>query len=180
MSDLDRPLAGSMSVLAARDAYLAENGFLAATYDAAGSNVTLFGIDFYRPLNDDARRAIRRHDLHHVLTGYGTDLTGEAEVSAWELGRGMQGVGLYVRMIVASTALLGGLLAPRRVWRAYRAAGQGGSCFAVDDYEGLLKLTVAELRVRVGVPAEGHTTVPRKLHVKAPGRLTSEAPSGSR
>lgn len=34
--------------------------------------------------NTPARRAlVPYHDLHHCLTGYGTDLVGEAEVGAW-------------------------------------------------------------------------------------------------
>ena len=28
------------------------------------------------------------HDLHHVLTGYDTDFSGELEISAWEIGAG--------------------------------------------------------------------------------------------
>lgn len=164
------PLPGSMTVLAARDHYLAENGFSAATYDAAGSMVNVFGIDFYRPLTDDARRAIRRHDLHHVATGFGTDLPGESEISAWEVGRGLKGLGLYVRFIVCSAMFLGLLIAPRRVWRAFRAgrAAGGGTLFAVDDYEGLLALRVDDLRARLGLPAGGLATEPRRLHVHAP------------
>jgi ubiquinone biosynthesis protein Coq4 len=39
--------------------------------------------------NIEARKeAIRFHDLHHVVTGYDTDFTGEAEISAWELAAG--------------------------------------------------------------------------------------------
>jgi hypothetical protein len=167
VSALERPLPGHLSVLAARDVYLAENGFSAATYDAKGSTVTVLGIDLYRPLSDDARRAIRRHDLHHVLTGYGTDYIGEAEISAWELGCGLTGLGLYVRLIVVSALLLFGWLAPRRVARAYRAA-RGRCLFAIDDYEELLKLDVTALRARVGIPPDGLASVPRRLHARAP------------
>lgn len=39
--------------------------------------------------NSAARvRAVRYHDLHHVVTGYATDLVGEAEIAAWELASG--------------------------------------------------------------------------------------------
>src|SRR3954464_4697912 len=98
--ELERPLPGNLTVLEARDQYLRENGFSAELYDAKGSKVNVLGFEVYRPLTADASRGIRRHDLHHVATGYGTDFVGEAEVSAWELGRGLTGLGLYVRLIV--------------------------------------------------------------------------------
>src|SRR5687768_5387065 len=46
ISDLERPLSGDLTALAARDQYLAENGFTTASYDAKGSKVTVFGVDF--------------------------------------------------------------------------------------------------------------------------------------
>jgi hypothetical protein len=42
--------------------------------------------DSARLPNSDARRkAVVLHDLHHVATGYKTDWTGEAEISAREI-----------------------------------------------------------------------------------------------
>ena len=59
-------------------------------------------------------------------TGYGTDLYGEIEVSAWECRRGLRSLGLYVASLVAGFALLGFLIAPRRTWRAWtRGSGRG-------------------------------------------------------
>ena len=34
------------------------------------------------------REALCKHDVHHILTGYATDIKGEAELAAWELGSG--------------------------------------------------------------------------------------------
>lgn len=34
------------------------------------------------------RDALSKHDIHHVLTGYSTDIRGESELAAWELGSG--------------------------------------------------------------------------------------------
>lgn len=166
-----------MNAREARDLYLAENGFSVETYEAAGSKVDVFGFQVYRPLTPDAKWAIRRHDLHHVATCFGTDLVGEAEISAWEVGRGLQGLGLYVRMIVSSAMFLGLFIAPRRTWRAWRAGKGGGCLFAVDDYDGLLRLSVGELRAQLGIPVEGLAEAPRKLHAKAPGRRSGLAPA---
>ena len=39
--------------------------------------------------NTQARlRAVKLHDLHHVLTEYDTSWSGEAEIGAWEIATG--------------------------------------------------------------------------------------------
>jgi hypothetical protein len=40
------------------------------------------------PNTSGRRAALLPHDLHHVATGYGTTLVGEAEIGAWELASG--------------------------------------------------------------------------------------------
>src|SRR4051812_23674494 len=47
--------------------------------------VKLGPLPFVVPNTKERVRAVRFHDLHHVLTGYKTDLTGEFEIGAWEL-----------------------------------------------------------------------------------------------
>lgn len=134
------------------------------------------------PNPESRRRGIRFHDLHHVATGYGTDFVGEAEISAWELRRGLRRVGLFVGAIVLSAVLMGLLVAPRRPWRAYRASGSGPSLFhGTIPYETLLGMSVAELRAALGVPPEGLSREPRRLHARAPrsapdaGQLRTDA-----
>ena len=160
----------SWTVRRARDAYLAENGFTLEGYDAKWTDASLFGIPFRVPNTKDHRAAIRMHDLHHVATGYGTDMRGEAEISAWESRRGLGAVSLYVASIITFGALGGVFLSPRRVLAAYRAAGRE-TLFArgasEEDYEALLSLTVGELRARLGVPRDGIVSS-RELHARAP------------
>lgn len=43
---------------------------------------------FYFPNFDQRRRAVIKHDIHHLLTGYKTTLKEESEISAWEIGSG--------------------------------------------------------------------------------------------
>ena len=43
---------------------------------------------FYFPNFDARRKAVLRHDIHHLITGYKTNLAGESEISAWEIGSG--------------------------------------------------------------------------------------------
>lgn len=155
---------------AGRDAYLAENGFTLATYEAKYTPYPLLGGSL--PVPNPARRrwALRLHDLHHIATGYGTDQAGEGEISAWELRRGVRALGWYVGAIVISGALLGLLVAPRRTVRAWqRSAGTADNlCHGTQPYEALLQLSIGELRAMLGVPLDGLSDRPRELHAHAP------------
>lgn len=167
------------TVREARDAYLAENGFTVEEYDAKWTKASFFGIRFAVPNTARHRVAIMLHDLHHVATGYGTDLVGEGEISMWEARGGLSALGPYVGGIVASGGLMGLVLAPRRATRAFRKARGAGSLFPLcrlpeadfrARYEALLAMTVAELRSMLQVPTSGVAEGPRKLHAYAPAR----------
>ncbi|APR83482.1 Hypothetical protein A7982_08831 [Minicystis rosea] len=175
MSDL-LPYPADWTVRRARDAYLAENGFTVAAYDDAWTEASFLGIRFSVPNTQRHRWAIMLHDLHHVATGFGTDLTGEGEISLWELRRGLSALGLYVGGIVASGALMGVFASPRRAWAAFSASGSTPSLFDPNvDYDALLDMTVGELRARLAVPAEGLAREPRGLHAYAPRRVPGGA-----
>jgi hypothetical protein len=171
------PLPSDMTVRAARDAYLAENGFTVEAYDARWTDASFLGIRF-RVLNTPRHRVgIMLHDLHHVVTGFGTDLVGEGEISVWEARRGLRALGAYVGSIVVSGALMGLLLAPRRAIAAWRSSSARASLFPLceldelafrERYDALLSKTVCELRRELGLPGEGIASFPRKLHAYAP------------
>jgi hypothetical protein len=166
----NEPSPAAMNVRAARDAYLAVNGFTIDAYDAKWTDASFLGIKLRVPNTEKHRVSIMLHDLHHVATGFGTDLAGEGEISAWEARRGLGALGAYVGGIVASGVLLGFLFAPKRVVRAWRNSSSD-SLFPLtrhEDfaarYERLLAMTVGELRRELGVPADG----PQGLHAYAP------------
>ena len=168
---LEHPLTAEWSVVRGRDAYLAENGFTVEAYEAPFTPASLFGVKFGVPNTKRHQWAIRLHDLHHVVTGYGTDLVGEAEISAWELRRGFGKLGLYVGAIVLNLALFGLLIAPRRTLRAWRdSGGAHGSLFSdgYGRYDELLALSIGELRTKLGVARVGVASHPRKLSSSAP------------
>ena len=149
-----RPAAGS--VRNGRDAYLRANGFSVEAYAARWTPARILGIPFRVPNTPRHRWAIMLHDLHHVATGFATDLAGEAEISAWECRAGLRPLGLYTAVIVAGLALLGLLVAPRRTLRAWRVSGRR-SLFVLPGpaYDELLAMSVAELRALLRVPASG-------------------------
>ena len=69
--------------------------------------------------NGEARRqALAIHDLHHVLTGYTTDLVGEAEVGAWELAGGCSDKWVAWLFKLAAFAIGIGI-APRKTFAAF-------------------------------------------------------------
>jgi len=78
------------SLRAARAEYFARAGFPAdGGYGDAWVKVKIAGR--FMPLFPNVAprvRAVKLHDLHHILTGYGTSWTGEAEIAAWELASG--------------------------------------------------------------------------------------------
>jgi hypothetical protein len=165
----EAPLPASLSTLAGRDAYLAENGFTVGAYEDPWTEASFFGVKFRVPNTAKHRWAIRLHDLHHVATGYGTDLVGEGEISAWELRRGLRGLGAYVGSIVVAGAVAGLILAPRRTVRAWRASRPRGSLFQTTcGYDELVNMSVGELRRALGVPEDGVAEEPRRLHAYAP------------
>jgi hypothetical protein len=166
---LSEPYPASWTVRRALGVYLAENGFTEEEYSAKTTAVSFLGIRFGVPNTKSHQRAIKLHDLHHVATGYGTDLVGEGEISAWEARGGLLPLGLYVAAIVISVGLVGIVRAPRRARTAWKSTQRGSALWCMDDaYEALLDLTVGELRDKLGVPRAGLATSPRTLHAYAP------------
>lgn len=150
--------------------YLDENGFSTEEYTAPTVTITVGPIPIRFPNSPARQRAIPLHDLHHVLTGYGTDLVGEAEIGVWELRAGCNTAFLW--LINLTAVALGLVLAPHRMWRAWRAARGARSLYlSGQPAAALLDLPIVELRRAQGVPDEGVADPRvRRLHGKAPGR----------
>jgi hypothetical protein len=151
----------------ALDIYLAENGFTHAEYEAKWTPASFFGVLIPVPNTVPHQRGIRLHDLHHLATGFGTDIAGEGEISAWELRGGLGDLNLYVSSLVLFGTVVGSLSFPRRTLRAGRSSKKENLFRSWSDYSALLELTVGELRERLGVPAQG-IAKGRKLHSRAP------------
>jgi hypothetical protein len=43
---------------------------------------------FYIPNWNARRKALLKHDIHHMVTGYKSDFKGELEIASWEVGSG--------------------------------------------------------------------------------------------
>jgi len=142
-----------VTVGAARDAYFAKTGFSTAAYEERWVRVRLFGLPITFPNVASRRRAIRFHDLHHVITGYGTDPRGEAEIGAWELAATFGDRGpRYAAAWMLNTFMvsLGLVTAPRRVYRAFVHGMHCKSVYRFGWSDALLERDIAGLRAELG------------------------------
>jgi hypothetical protein len=164
---LRAPLPAEWTVERGLEIYLLENGFDRVLYDAPKTPASFLGVSFTVPNTPQHRWALMRHDLHHVATGFGTDIPGEAEVSVWELVGGVPNIGLYTAGIVTSIAMLGYARYPRRSLAARRASKAISLFQDVVPYETALAMRIGDLRVRLGMPERGIASA-RRLHARAP------------
>jgi hypothetical protein len=157
-----------MTVRQAREIYFRENGFSLAMYTEPSFDVPIGPISVRLPNPPARQRTVGAHDLHHVLTGYGTDWFGEIEVSAWEVRAGLAR-NPVAWMICIPFNLLGLIVCPRRLFRARRAGKGARSLLGADvDRNALLDLTLADARQRHGIPREGVADRPARLNQRAP------------
>ena len=136
------------TVREARARYFEEAGLSEAGYQARWVVLRAGPVPIPLPNVPARRRAVRLHDLHHVATGYDTSWTGEAEISAWELGGGC---GQYAAawLLGLGAVSVGLVIAPRRTWRAFRRGRRSRSLYGGVFSEELLELTVPALRARL-------------------------------
>ena len=106
------------------------------------------------PNTEGRVRAVRFHDLHHVLTGYGTSVLGEGEIGAWEVASGCHHHrAAWVLNLVAYGAAL--FVGPRTVWRAFVRGRRSGNLYAGEWDETLLERKLGELRRDIRVAPTG-------------------------
>jgi hypothetical protein len=137
----------------ARDAYFRANDFGAdGGYGAAWVDFKLGPIPMPFPNTPSRKRAVRYHDLHHALTGYATDMRGELEISAWEIGSGCADF-LAAWQLNLSGMFAGLLLIPRRTFCAFVRGRQSRNLYGAAYDEALLGRRVAEVRRDLGLEA---------------------------
>src|SRR5215467_1040208 len=142
MNELAAP---SPSMREALEQFFTRNGFSAKAYSAPTFTIKLLGIPLTFPSTAKRKQVLPLHDLHHILTGYGTNFIGEAEIGAWELRAGCTTLVAY--FLNGSGVILGLLISPGRVWRAFRAARGAHTLYREKiPYSTLLEMNVEDLR----------------------------------
>jgi hypothetical protein len=138
------------TVRVGRDRYLAENSLSLDSYTAPGLPIYV-GKWIVRVPNPGF---LPWHDIHHVVTGYGTGLRGEAEISAYVLRGGCRSILIFILCIGA--ILFGSFVAPARIWRAWkRAKGSRTLYYTTIPYDVLLEMDLGDLRHNLGIQREG-------------------------
>jgi hypothetical protein len=135
----------------ARSTYYQVNGF----GEDGGDSLAWVPLQIWRftikiPNSDGRRRAVRIHDLHHVVTGYQTDLRGEAEIGAWELATGcLRWPAAFVLNLFALA--IGIVIAPRRMARAWARGRRTHNLYSNDGVDHLLPRHLGEVRRELGL-----------------------------
>ena len=99
------------------------------------------------------RRAVRFHDLHHVLTEYRTDWRGEFEIAAWEVAGGVNRYweGWLLDLLGFACGLF---VFPRFVHRAFMRGRRSRNLYFDEWDEAILSRSVGEVRARLGLDAD--------------------------
>jgi hypothetical protein len=146
--------APSLTLAEARRLYFDANGFGAdGGYGAAWVDFKLGPIPFPFPNTAGRVRAVKFHDLHHLVTGYDTNLVGELEIGAWEVGSGC-GDMLAAWQLNLQSLVTGALFAPTRTWRAFMTGRRSRNFYTARFDDALLATTIADARKELGLDPE--------------------------
>jgi hypothetical protein len=126
------------------------------------------------PNSDARRRAVKFHDLHHVLTGYRTDIIGEFEISAWEIAAGCGAFAVpWLLNLMGLTAGL--LVAPVRTARAFFRGSQSRSLYTTLSFDEVIDQPTGVVAARLGLPP---ADAPLRASLKGTLQLVSATVAG--
>jgi hypothetical protein len=160
----------TMTMGEARSRYYEINGFGPDGGDSLDwVPLTIWKLTIKIPNTESRRRAVRIHDLHHIVTGYQTDFRGEAEIAAWELASGCLRwpAATILNLFAVGVGLL---VAPRRLTRAWARGRATKNLYGFDTVEPLLPRNVAAVREELGLSGP-----PPKARVRDAVALTAVA-----
>jgi hypothetical protein len=141
----------------ARERYFALNNFgKDGGYEDRWVKVKVGVFPLWFPNIPSRKRAVRHHDLHHILTEYETTWRGEAEIGAWEVATGgsCAAVGWLLDLLGFAVGLV---INTRGVYRAFVRGRHSANLFRANFDDVLLAQQVGatrrELRLDGGVRA---------------------------
>ena len=112
----------------------------------------LWRIPLAFPNTAGRRRAVRFHDLHHVLTEYPTTWRGEFEIAAWEVAGGINRYweGWLLDLLGFACGLA---VWPRSVYRAFMRGRRSRNLYFDEWDDAILARRVGDERRRLGLDA---------------------------
>ncbi len=134
-----------LTVREARAQYFQANNFGDGGYNSKWVKVQAGPLPIYFPNTKARVRAVKLHDIHHILTEYDTSLTGEAEIAAWEIASGCKSYYAAWQLNLGALAM-GEIFAPRRVYAAFIRGRHALNLYSGVFEESLLDAEVGALR----------------------------------
>lgn len=129
----------------ARTRYFEINGFENGGYEERWVKMKAGPFPIAFPNTKARLKAVKFHDLHHVLTEYETTWSGEAEIGAWEIATGC--AYHYPAWLLNLFAFAIGLvISPRRVYEAFLRGRQSSNLYRMTFGEELLSKKVGVVR----------------------------------
>jgi hypothetical protein len=134
----------------ARALYFARAGFGESSYVERWVRLQAGPLRLYLPNTAARVRAVRLHDLHHVVTGYETTWTGEGEIGAWEVASGCARhlAAWHLNLLAMAIGLF---IAPRAVFDAFVRGRRTRNLYREEYGDALLAETVGGMRRRLGL-----------------------------
>jgi hypothetical protein len=119
-------------------------------YGDSWVKLKLWRIPLAFPNTAGRRRAVRFHDLHHVLTEYPTTWRGEFEIAAWEVAGGVNRYweGWLLDLLGFACGLA---VYPRSVYRAFMRGRHSANLYFETWDDSILARRVGDERRRLGL-----------------------------
>jgi hypothetical protein len=133
-----------------RAQYFLRAGFDNGGYSDRWVRLKAGPITFMFPNTAARVRAVKLHDLHHVLTEYDTTWTGEAEIGAWEIASGC-GRHYPAWLLNLGAFAIGLGIAPRETYRAFVRGRHSGNLYHTEFSESLLERSIGEVRRELSI-----------------------------
>jgi hypothetical protein len=138
---------------AARERYFEINNFEGGGYEEGWVKMKAGPVPIWFPNTVARVKAVKFHDLHHVLTEYPTTWRGEAEIGAWEVATGC--AAHYQAWLLNLLAFAIGLaINPRGVYRAFVRGRHTRNLYRTNFSDELLARTVGDMRRELDLDKE--------------------------
>jgi hypothetical protein len=129
----------------ARQQYFERSGFGDGGYTSRWVRLKAGPVSFYFPNTRARMRAVKLHDLHHILTEYDTTWSGEAEIGAWEVASGC-GRHYAAWFLNLNAFALGLGIAPSAIYRAFLRGRRTRNLYTGQFEDSLLSKLVGSTR----------------------------------
>ncbi|HLL15512.1 MAG TPA: hypothetical protein VK388_10640 [Pyrinomonadaceae bacterium] len=134
-----------LTLRAARERYFEINHFEGGGYEEGWVKMRAGPIPIWFPNTVARVKAVKFHDLHHVLTEYPTTWRGEAEIGVWEVATGC--AAHYQAWLLNLLAFAIGLgINPRGVYRAFMRGRCTRNLYRTTFSDELLARRVGDVR----------------------------------